>query len=117
MREVCRRLTVLAAILSLLAGSWLPADTSAFADADGICGPVLAGDQSTARLNADQPAPHGQHCLFCHWRHTMASAATAAPAVIALPIEAGRAPAIPPSLDPTLIHTSAATPRGPPAVS
>jgi hypothetical protein len=119
MRQACRRLTVLVALLSLLGGSWLPADTNGFADNDGICGPTLAVDQPVTSVSQDQTsADHPpQHCMFCHWRHTMASASAAVAASIGAPIYVGQIFAVPTPVDPAVVASSAATPRGPPAIA
>ena len=118
MRRFLRTLTVLVAMLSLVAGSWLPGDSAQLTDADGICGPALSVGATGSRVAED----HGQsaqkpHCLFCHWRHTMASASAAAFVAIAGPVEAGRAPVGRPTPQPTTIDVSAAAPRGPPTLS
>jgi len=118
MRRFLRTLTVLAAMLSLVAGSWLPGDAATLTDADGICGPVLSVGSSGSRVGED----HGQsaqkpHCLVCHWRHTMASASAAAFVAISDPIEAGRAPAGRPAPQLTTTDVGAAAPRGPPTLS
>jgi len=118
MRPFLRKLTVLVALCSLLAGSWLPGDSAAAADADGICGPALALGANASRVSDDHgPSAQKPHCLVCHWRHTMASASAAAFVAIAGPIEAGRAHAGRPSPEPTTIDAGAAAPRGPPTVS
>jgi len=118
MRQAVRKLTVLAAMLSLLAGVWLPTDGGTFTDADGICGPVLALDRAGTVVDQDH-AQSGQkpHCLFCHWRHTMASASVAALVVVPGPVDAGRVPAGRGAADPALVELGHSSPRGPPAIS
>ena len=105
-------------MLSLLGGSWLPGDAANAADSDGICGPVFAQGTAGIRLAEDHGAA-GQkpHCLYCHWRHTMASASAAAFVAVPGPIEAGLAPFGRPSPQPATTEVGAAAPRGPPSLS
>jgi hypothetical protein len=118
MRRAIRQLTLLAALLPLLAGSWLPADSSTAADADGICGPVLRLDHRVNRVTADHgQTPQTEHCLFCHWLQTMASASAAAFVAIASPVDAGRAPAALASVGLVLVDIGSTASRGPPAIS
>ena len=118
MRRLQKQLTVLVALFSLLAGSWLPGEATTVADADGICGPAQRLGHTGSRISAEHGASAQKpHCLVCHWRHTMASASAAAFVAIAGPVEAGRAPSGKPSPQPTTIDAGAAAPRGPPSVS
>ena len=118
MRLALRKLTVLAAMLSLLAGVWLPGDGGAFTDADGICGPVLALARAGTIVGQDHAqSAQTPHCLFCHWRHTMASASAVAFVAIPGPLDVGRVPAGAVSIDPSVAEIGNAAPRGPPATS
>jgi hypothetical protein len=118
MRQRIQRFVVWAALLSLLGGVWLPfGGGAAIADADGICGPALVLARSVQHFEATHPPARDQHCLFCHWRHTMSSAAASAIVAVATPVDLGPSAAqhTTPGPDPVVIGSPA--PRGPPAVS
>jgi hypothetical protein len=116
MRRRFRHLIVLAAMLSLVGGSWLPSD-DVLADSDGICGRPLTGDGLSATLSQDKtPTGKSQHCLFCHWRHTMASASAVAFVAIAGPVEAGRIQDGRPAPEPLIADAGISAPRGPPTL-
>jgi hypothetical protein len=118
MRQSIRVVAVWAAILSFAAGSWLPSAAGpASADADGICGPVLAFGRTVLHFEASQPAPASGHCLFCHWRHTMATAS--APDVVAVvrPADVARLPLAPPVQGAAVVAVGARVPRGPPSAA
>ena len=118
MGAVIRSLAVWCLTLSLVGGIWLPAESSGLADADGICGPVLAVGNAASRFVPDHgQTPQTEHCLFCHWRQTMASASAAAFVAIASPVDAGRAPATVASFDLVLVDIGSTASRGPPAIS
>src|SRR5262245_60485095 len=117
MRRFLRTLTVLVAMFSLVGGTWLPADASAVVDADGICGPVLSQGMASSRVAEAHGAAGQKHCLYCHWRHTMASASAAAFVAVPGPIEAGLIVAGRPSPQPTITEVGAAAPRGPPSLA
>lgn len=118
MRVVVRNLAVWWVTLSLLAGAWLPLVAgSAVVDADGICGPVLVLERSVEHFEATQPPVRDQHCLFCHWRQTMSSAAASAIVAVAMPADIGPCAIRPATHGPALVETGSPAPRGPPAVS
>jgi hypothetical protein len=118
MRSLIRRLAVWAALLSLLGGVWLPFGAgSAVADGDGICGPVLVIARSVRHFEATHPPARDQHCLFCHWRHTMSSAAASAIVAVAMPIDPGLSVAGYATAGPDLVVIGSPSPRGPPVLS
>jgi hypothetical protein len=118
MRPLIRRFAVWAALLSLLGGVWLPfVAGSAVIDADGICGPVLVLEHSVRHFEATPPSTSDQHCLFCHWRHTMASAAASTIVGVAQPADIGPTAFRFSTHGPDLVVVGSPSPRGPPAVS
>ena len=118
MRRFLRTFAVLVTTFSLVGGSWLPGDAAVVADPDGICGPVLAVGKTASQLDTDHSSSAQKpHCLYCHWRHTMASASAVAFVAIAGPIEAVHAPIGRPSPEPSAIDVGATAPRGPPSAS
>ncbi len=113
-----RRFAVWAALLSLLGGVWLPfVAGSAVVDADGICGPALALEHSVRHFEATPPPISDWHCLFCHWRHTMASAASSAIVDVVRPADIGPSVLASSTHGPDLVVIGSPSPRGPPVNS
>jgi hypothetical protein len=100
---------------SIVAGAWLPflgvPDTR---DADGICGPVLVFGPTVVHFEqADRHAMNG-HCLFCHWRASMANAFAAGRTRALLPLDDGELVIAPRVQRPDAIALRHSPPRGPP---
>jgi hypothetical protein len=118
MLHLVRRLAVWAAVLSLLGGTWLPSGAaSAVVDADGICGPALVIEHSIRHFEAASPRAGDQHCLLCHWRHTMSSAAASAIVAVAVPVDPGSVVVGQANDGPDRPAIGNPAPRGPPAVA
>lgn len=113
-----RRLAVWAAVVSLLAGGWLPLGSlSSRSDADGVCGPTLVLAHSIQHFETARSSQGPEHCAFCHWRHTMASASAADLVTAVRPADAIQPVVVPAVEQPTSRPLSGRDPRGPPAVS
>jgi hypothetical protein len=118
MRATVRNLAVWSVTLALLAGLWLPM-TARFdmADADGICGPVVAVANGIHRIAEAQPVPQSSHCVLCHLRHDLAGAFVSAIVQLASPVDAASVVAGRPARGHNAVVVSHTPPRGPPAVS
>jgi hypothetical protein len=118
MRAVSRYLAVWSVALSLLAGLWMPM-TARFdvADADGVCGPLVAFTNAVPRLDEAQPRAQGGHCVLCHLRHDLAGAFVSAVVQVASPVDASSVVAGHPARGHNAVVVGHTPPRGPPAVS
>ena len=118
MRAVSRYLAVWAIAFSLLAGLWMPM-TARFdvADADGVCGPILALASAVQRLDEGQPAPQSSHCVLCHLRHDLAGAFVSTTVQLPSPVNAALVVAGQPARGYSADVIGHTPPRGPPAVS
>ena len=104
-------------MLSLVAGFWLPFGGAVAPDADGICGPVLVLERSVRHFEST-PSPVGPtHCAFCHWRHTMAGAATTEVVAVIRPWDVAQPAAGPAANGPAVVVIGDRVPRSPPALS
>jgi hypothetical protein len=87
------------------------------ADADGVCGPVVAFANALRHLDEAQPAAQGSHCVLCHLRHDLAGAFVSAIVQLASPIDAVGVVAGRPAQGHNAVVVGHTPPRGPPAIS
>jgi hypothetical protein len=118
MRASWRPVAVLAVIIGLLSGLWMP--LSARADAavpDGLCGAQHIAGRTAARLTVDGASAQPGHCLACHLRHDMAGAFVSSGLLIVSPLGSVELRDDSPIDRHDVLLYDDAAPRGPPARS